>query len=152
MHNRTLIIFALAWFASIVILGAIAGYYYIKLQSVLQVLEKYKGCTLHVNICIDYDALNETVKWHNDTIVPVGCNLLEATQKIAVVNATYYYSQGGSFVNAINNVRNDPAKNYFWMWYRWVNGSWKCGECAADAYILSDGEIVKWRYETPNYH
>ncbi|MGQ9538049.1 MAG: DUF4430 domain-containing protein [Candidatus Bathycorpusculaceae bacterium] len=152
MHNRTLMIFALAWFASIIILGAIAGYYYIELQSVLQVLEKYKGCLICVNICIDYDALNKTVKWYNGTIVPFGCNLLEATQKIAVVNATYYYSQEGSFVDAINNVWNDPAKNYFWMWYRWVNGSWIYGDCAADTYILSDGEIVRWRYETPNYY
>jgi len=149
MHKRTLVIFCLGWLASLILAGCVAGYYYMNFQNLNQILEKYKGCVMRFNICIDYKEWNGTVVWYNDTIVPFGCNLLEATEKVATVNSTYWPAYQASFVNAINGVWKDNS--YFWMWYRWINDRWEYGPCGADLYILSDGEILMWRYEIPNY-
>lgn len=151
MHKRTLITLCLGWLASLIIVGGIAGYYYTKLQEITQVLKKYKGYVMHVHICINYEAWNGTVEWYNDTLVPLGCNLYEATKTVAVVNATLWNSPEGYFVDAINDVWNNVSENCFWMWYRWLGKGWEYGYCAADAYTLSDGEIVMWKYEKPNY-
>jgi hypothetical protein len=139
----------LGWFASLVLIGCVAGYYYMEFQNLTQMLKKYENCIMRVNICIDYKEWNGTVVWYNDTIVPLGCNLLEATEKVAVVNHTYWPAFQASFVNAINGVWNNGS--YYWMWYCWVNDKWEYGAYGADSYILSDGEILMWRYEIPSY-
>ena len=118
-------------------------------QNLTSLLQQYESCIMRVNICIDYG--NGTVLWHNQTIVPLGCNLLQATRMVAVVNSTYWPAYRASFVDAINGVWNKGA--YYWMWYYWDKDSktWKYGNCGADLYVLSDGETVRWRYEIPNY-
>ena len=118
-------------------------------QNLTEMLEGYESCVMHVNLCIDYG--NGTILWYNDTIVPLGYNLLEATKGVAVVNSTYWPAYRASFVDAINGVWNKGS--YYWMWYRWDGESkvWKYGGCGADLYTLSNGEVVKWRYEIPNY-
>lgn len=127
----------------------LAQQYALEKQNLTELLEKYGNCIMRVNICIDYKEWNGTVVWYNDTIVPLRCNLLEATKKVAVVNYTYWPVYHASFVDAINGVWRDNTR--FWMWYRWVNDKWEYGTCGADLYILSDGEILMWRYETPSY-
>jgi len=104
---------------------------------------------MRVNICIDYG--NGTIEWYNDTVIPLGYNLLEATKRIAIVNYTYWPSYRASFVDAINGVWNKGA--YYWMWYYWdlELKTWRYGNCGADLYVLSKGEIIRWRYEIPSY-
>jgi hypothetical protein len=106
---------------------------------------------MRVNICIDYKEWNATVVWYNDTIVPLGCNLLQATKAIAVVNCTYWPAYQASFVDAINDVWNHDA--YFWMWHRWNSEKemWQYGDCGADRYTLTNDDVVMWRYEIPSY-
>ena len=118
-------------------------------QNLTNWLQQYESCIMRVNICIDYG--NGTVLWYNQTIVPLGCNLLQATRTVALVNSTYWPAYRASFVDAINGVWNKGA--YYWMWYYWDKDSktWKYGNCGADLYVLSDGETVRWRYEIPNY-
>lgn len=130
-------------------MSLVAGYYFTEFQRQVRLLEEYKRYIIHVNICIDYKEWNGTVVWYNDTIVPLGCNLLEATEKVAVVNYTYWSAYHASFVDAIDDVWNNNL--CYWMWYRWVNDKWEYGAYGADLYILSDGEILMWRYEIPSY-
>ena len=179
--KRGLIVVVLAWITSLFLVSLVAAYYYVEFQkeksanavyvsmynnllknytSLLQSYTKllkdsnssaqqYESCIMRVNICIDYG--NGTIQWYNQTIVPLGCNLLQATRMVAQVNSTYWPAYQASFVDAINGVWNKGA--YYWMWYYWDEESkaWKYGDCGADLYILSDGETVRWRYEIPNY-
>lgn len=146
LSKRSLVIFGFGWLTSLVLIGSIAGYYYLEYQNLLKTL---KGCVMHIDICINYTEWNGTIAWYNDTIVPLGCNLLSATEKIAIVNYTYWASYQASFVDAINGVWNNNP--YYWMWYRWNGVDWEYGLVGADRYILSPNEIVRWRYEKPNY-
>jgi hypothetical protein len=120
-------------------------------QNLTELLENYESCTMRVNTCINYKEWNGTILWYNNTIVPFGCDLLQATETVAVVNSTYWPAYQACFVDAINGVRNHGA--YSWMWYLWNNekGMWEYGNCGADRYTLPDGEIVMWRYEIPSY-
>lgn len=147
--KRSLGIFGLGWLTSLLLVGCIAGYYYLEHQNLLKKLREYESCVIHVNICINYKEWNDTVVWYNNTVVPLGCDLLSATQRVAVVNYTYWKAYESSFINAINNVENGGGK--YWMWYRWTSNGWEYGSVGADGYILSPNEKVMWRYETPNY-
>ncbi|MEM0057785.1 MAG: hypothetical protein QXG58_03040 [Candidatus Bathyarchaeia archaeon] len=147
LSKRSLTIFGLGWLTSLILVGFVAGYYYMEHQNLLKKLKEYEGCIMHVNICINYG--NGTMEWHNNTLVLFGCDLLTATKKVAVVNYTYWASQGASFVDAINNVWNSGRK--YWMWYRWTDHGWEYGPVGADRYILSPNETIMWRYEVPQY-
>lgn len=173
--------FCLGWATSLLLAVFSAGHYYVELESekkrsmeyaemynnlvqnytkllseystlvgnLTELLGEYEKCIMRVNICIDYG--NGTVTWHNRTIVPLGCNLLNATKQVATVNCTYYRSVPGYFVDAINGVWNGGG--YYWMWYQWVpeDETWRYGSTGADSYILKNNETVKWRYEIPVY-
>jgi len=147
ISKRSLIIFCLGWVTFLVLTSYVAGYYYMEFQNLTKLLEKYRSCVMHVNICIDYKEWNETVVWYNDTFVPLGCDLLQATEMIAIVNCTTYPGLG-YFVDAINGVWKTSTR--FWMWYQWKN-EWVYGPCGAGSYLLSNGEIVMWQYEIPSY-
>lgn len=149
LSKRSLVIFGFGWLTSLVLVGCIAGYYYMEYQNLLQTLKEHVGCVMHVSICINYEEWNGTIVWYNNTVVPFGCDLLSATQKIAVVNYTYWESYQSSFVNAINNVWN--SGNKYWMWYHWTSKGWEYGNVGADKYVLSPNETVMWRYEIPSY-
>jgi hypothetical protein len=151
LSKRSLAIFSLGWLTSLILVGCIAGYYYMKYQNLLQTLKEYESCVIHVNICIDYKEWNGTIVWYNNTIVPIGCDLLSATKKIAVVNCTYWPSYQSYFVDAINNVWKNDHEGKYWMWYQWTGEGWRYGQDAADDYILSPNETVMWRYEKPHY-
>ena len=120
-------------------------------QNLTELLEKYGSCIMRVNICIDYKEWNGTVVWYNETIVPLGYNLLQATKTVAVVNSTYWPAYQASFVDAINDVKNHDA--YSWMWHRWdyEKKVWEYGPVGADRYQLTNNETVMWRYEIPSY-
>ncbi len=151
ISKRSLVIFGLGWLTSLMLVGCIAGYYYIEHLNLLKRLEEYKRQPLfmRVNICIDYAEWNGTIVWHNNTFVPLESNLLNATQMVAVVSFAYWESYDACFVDAINNVRNSGGK--YWMWYCWIGSRWEYGPVGADKYILSPEETVMWRYETPSY-
>ncbi|MEM0007138.1 MAG: hypothetical protein QXH03_03425 [Candidatus Bathyarchaeia archaeon] len=149
--KRSLVIFGLGWLTSLVLIGCIAGYYYVEYQNLLKRFEEYKRQPLfmRVNICINYAEWNGTSVWYNNTFVPLGCSLLNATQMVAVVSFTYWESYDASFVDAINNIANSGGR--YWMWYRWTGSRWEYGHVGADKYVLSPEETVMWRYETPHY-
>lgn len=128
-----------------------AAQYESERQNLTELLKKYGSCIMRVNICVDYKEWNGTVVWYNDTIVPLGYNLLRATETVAIVNSTYWPAYQASFVDAINGVWKDGAR--FWMWYRWNTEEemWEYGNVGADRYPLTNNETVMWRYEIPDY-
>lgn len=150
-NSKRALFLILGWITTAAVIGQVAGYYYMRCLEYERLLKEYESCVIRVNICIDYYGWNGTIIWHNNTIVPLGCNLFEATKKVVTVNATYWPAFNSHFVDAINGVWRNQT--YFWMWYRWDNATktWIYGNVGPDLYILSDGEIIKWRYEIPSY-
>jgi len=150
ISKRSLVILCLGWLTFLTLSTCIAGYYYLEFQKETQLnrvyvnmynelmenyinllnekqnltglVEEYERCIMHVNICIDYEKWNGTVVWYNNTVVPLGCNLLQATE-------TYWMWY-----------RWDAEKN-----------SWVYGGCGADRYTLINNETIMWRYEIPSY-
>ena len=102
---------------------------------------------MKVNICIDYG--NGTKVWHNNTLVPVGFTLLNATELIADVDYTTWPEQG-AFVNGINGVMLSSEEKKSWFWWRWdaTISRWILGEVGADQHVLQRGEIVAWTYQS----
>jgi hypothetical protein len=154
--KRTLLIFLLGNVTALVITACLAGYYYVQYQNYKALteqyessIERYKAVTMHVNFCIDYG--NGTIFWYNETVVPLGYELLNATRLIAEVNSTYWPAYQASFVDAINGVANNPP--YYWMWLYWDENEnmWKYGPVGADLYSLKPNEVIMWRYEKPAY-
>ena len=103
-------------------------------------LEELKGLTITVDILIDYG--NGTAIWLNDTRIPLGANLLMATEMVASVD--YIEGEYGAFVTAINGVGGEP--NRYWLWFYLKDGCWEMGPVACDAWNLQDGDVVAWRY------
>ncbi|MCW4048251.1 MAG: DUF4430 domain-containing protein [Candidatus Bathyarchaeota archaeon] len=95
--------------------------------------------TIKVNIKIDYG--NETVQWYNDTRVPVGANLLNATAITAELDITT--STFGAFVSGINGVGGDA--NTWWLWEYYEEG-WMPGMVGAEQWVLHNGDTVAWTY------
>ena len=136
------------------ILSAYAGIYYynesLKYQSLYsEAVEELNQLKTHmlVNVLIDYG--NGTREWYNETQIPIGATLLNATEEVAKVNYTVY--SFGVFVTAINGKGGDP--NYYWMWYIWnsTTAQWEPGAVGANAFILHHGDIVAWVYEKSSW-
>lgn len=111
---------------------------------------KLKEVSYNVNILIKYD--NGTKTWYNQTIIPIGWSLFNATLKITNGKVTYLTSFGSPFITTINGVKGSGS--YMWMWYSWntASSSWKLGETGANAYVLNDRDVVAWYLvDTSNY-
>ena len=113
--------------------------------------------TVEVNILIDYG--NGTRVWYNNTLVPLGSTLFNATLMVAVVNYTFYKWPGQGYPNdmavfvlAINGVWNDPGKQMAWLWWYWdpSEGKWVLGPvgCNHPNATVVDGGIYAWVYES----
>lgn len=125
--------------------------YNLEKQNLTELLEEYGSCIMKVNIRIDYMEWNGTWVWYNDTVVPLGSDLLQATEIVADIKTAYWAAYQASFVEAINGVENQGAK--YWMWQRWnkEEGIWDYGDLGADRHKLTNDEVVMWRYETSSY-
>jgi len=128
--------------------STIAAYYYgeyTKYQNFYtEVSQDLEALTMQVSILVDYG--NGSREWHNNTRVPIGISLLNATLMVARVN--YTLGEWGAFVNAINNVGGEPSR--YWIWYYWSQSAsrWEMGPVASDAYILHHGNMLSWVYES----
>jgi len=92
-------------------------------------------------ILIKYN--NGTKEWHNQTFIPIGWSLFNATDKIT--NGNIEYGQTfGIFITSINGVKQDPPD--YWLWYLWDDNStsWTFGPIGAGAYRLKSEDIVAW--------
>jgi len=111
-----------------------------------ETLKDLEALTMQVNMLINYG--NGTQEWHNNTRVPLGFSLLNATLTVAKVDYSFMEFEGKlyAWVNAINGVEGSSSK--FWLWYSWsTNASkWESGPVASNEYILHHGDTVAWFY------
>lgn len=134
-----------ALFCSVATTSMLTVYYYgenLRYQTLYQdTLGDLKAVSIQVSVVINYG--NGTKEWHNNTRVPIGISLLNATRMVAEVN--YTPGQWGAFVNTINNVGGEHGR--YWFWYYWNSSSqWETKWVASDAYILHHEDIVSWVY------
>ncbi len=125
-----------------IITGALAVQYYTQLSASKADYELLLGelgeTTVMVNLLIDD---GDSATWYNDTRVPLGANLIEATGFVAEVEAQD--SEWGAFVESIDGVGGD-AKS-FWLWDQYDEG-WEMGAVGADQWTVHDGDILRWTY------
>lgn len=131
-----------------VIASTAAAYYYGEHVKYRALFEGVSGVlsevSVRVNIALDYG--NGTRAWYNNTVLPLGATLLNATLKIAGVD--YTIGEYGVFINSINNVENNMEKNMYWLWWRWSGEGWRIGEVACDRYMLRNGDTIIWAYQS----
>jgi len=141
------------WFITTIFLLAIAigeAMFLINLKMQLDNIEKtysellksVEGITNRVNILIKYE--NGTKTWFNNTMVPVGWTLFNATVYVTKGRVSYQTFPFGIFVLGINNVNSHDS--YYWIWYKWdvTKKDWVLGETGCDSYFLSDGDVIAW--------
>lgn len=99
--------------------------------------------TYKCNIAINYG--NGTTVWHNNTVIPIGFSLLNATQKVASLQ---YETTWGIFVTAINGVAQDPATNRYWVYDALINGTWEPIWVGAAEYQVQNSDTIMWSLKT----
>ncbi len=96
--------------------------------------------TYRFNLAINYG--NGTVTWYNNTVIPIGFTLLNATEKVATVQ--YDSSDFGVFITGINGVNQDPATSRYWVYDSLVNGTWEPVWISAAIYQVQQNDTLMW--------
>jgi hypothetical protein len=99
--------------------------------------------TVTVNIGINYGT--GPVDWHNNTMVPSGENLLNATMRVATVEFTNFPGMG-AFVTGINGRNQNPSANLYWMFwvYNPQTRQFESPPVGASSYLLTSDQTVQW--------
>lgn len=148
-NKRMLTIGLIAFLLVSIITTATTIYYY---QGYVAMEKQYNeelaklGVVSHtVNILLDN---NGTKTWYNQTLIPIGWSLYNATFKVTNGNVNYSSVYGPSFITAINGIQYTGS--YYWIWWIWNNASnsWTLGPVGADAYKLRNNDIVAWYFES----
>ncbi len=136
----------LAWAVTSTVYGS---YYYVEYDKYHRLSEDLKRklgeVSIPVDIAVDYG--NGTRTWFNDTIVPIGSTVFNATQKIALAEPSPQY--GDSFIVSINGAREKPSQNMYWLWWLWdeTQQKWLLGPTANNEYTINDGQVIIWYLE-----
>jgi len=144
VKKRTLAFATLAISVWAALTTSLLGYYYLRFQEYVDLSHEYEAVTMRINIVIDYG--NGTKVWYNNTLVPLGATLLNATETVANVQSTPWPEYQAVFIDAINDV--PTTETHFWWWKCWDRDvhEWKDGEIGADIYRLKPKETVMWQY------
>jgi len=141
--KRTLVFAVLALMVWSVTTTAYAGYYYMQYKQLEDTLKTMQNLILKVNILINYG--NGTKEWHNNTLVPVGATVFNATLVVAEVDSTPW----GEYIliNSINEVQGTLDTG--WIWWIWdpPNSQWKPTLEASNKHVLLDGDTICWNYQ-----
>ncbi len=116
------------------------------------IIESLDNLSYNIDLLMNYG--NGTKIWHNNTRVPLGFNLFNATVLITEgrMEATYYPQFQSHFINSINGVGKgeDPDKRT-WAWISWhfieETGRWEAYDVSADMAFLKDGDKIAWYYQ-----
>jgi len=140
------------WFTiSLVLLSAltysclISAYYYgqylIAQENYLDAISSLDEISHKVSILIEYD---NTKTWYNETIVPVGFSLLNATERATSEEVNGEMSSFGFFVKSIKGV--NATYPSFWLWFTWnkVEKKWIQGSSSSDSYLVKQGDVIGW--------
>ena len=79
-----------------------------------------------------------------------GATALDALRRVAVVQ-TEFYPGLGEYIVSINGLEENFDANKFWMWYIEENGVWVLAPVGAGSYELTDGDNIRFSYETPSW-
>ena len=103
--------------------------------------------TVAVNIGINYGS--GPIEWHNNTMVPSGQDLLNATMTVATVEFSSYPGLG-AFVTSINGRSQNPAANLYWTYwvYNPQTQQYELPPVGASAYLLTTDHTVQWYYSS----
>jgi hypothetical protein len=104
--------------------------------------------TVRVSIGINYGT--GPVVWpNNNTMVPSGESLLNATMRVATVEILDYPGLG-AFVTGINGVSQNPAANLYWTYwvYNPQTQQYELPPVGASAYLLTSDQTVQWYYSS----
>ena len=132
--------------SALVLTSALSFYYYAQYvgseKRYTDTLSSLNDVSYRVNILIKHS--NGTRNWYNQTLIPVGWSLFNATKKITGDRVEGTWSSFGVFVTSINGVKG-IGPNY-WLWYAWDGGEkkWIQGATGSESYILKQGETVAW--------
>lgn len=133
----------LVWAVATTVAGSYYYVEYTKYQRISHDLEQKLGeVSIFVNIAIDYG--NGTRVWFNETTLPIGATVFNATVKVANPEPDPQY--GESFIIAINGVTQKENENTYWIWWIWdeTQSKWTPGPIANNEYVLNDGQNVIW--------
>jgi hypothetical protein len=99
--------------------------------------------TVTINIGINYGT--GPVDWRNNTIVPSGESLLNATMRVATVEFTTFVGMG-AFVTGINGRNQNPSANLYWMFwvYNIQSQQYESPPVGASSYLLTSDQTVQW--------
>ena len=141
--NKAIVVGLLVW---AILASSIAAYYYNNYVTEMKLVDSYRSLVgkymIKVSILIEYG--NGSKLWYNDTLIPIGFTVLNATMSVAKVK--YTIGNYGAFVTSINGVENNKEKNLYWIYWVWKDGKWVPGSVASDKYVLQDGEMFAWTY------
>jgi len=145
---------------SIVLIGltVVLGMGDILLYSQLSLTEeKYRGIveslgrlSYSIDMLIDYG--NGSQVWYNDSRIPLGWSLYNATVLILGdrVKSTYYPQYNSHMIVSIDGVGGEPELKT-WAWIIWhyneESHKWEAYELGADFIVPKDGEKVAWHYQ-----
>jgi len=99
--------------------------------------------TVTVNIGINYGT--GPVDWRNNTMVPSGENLLNATMRVATVEFTTFPGMG-AFVTGINGRNQNPSANLYWLFWAYnpQTQQYESPPVGASSYLLTSDQTVQW--------
>lgn len=132
--------------SAVVITSSLAFSYYSNYvaseQRYKDTLSTLDGISYKVNIMIEYSKDSKT--WYNQTVIPIGWSLFNATAKATGGKIEGQWYSWGVFVTSINSVSGTGPK--YWLWFTWNNSKkeWVYSQSGADSYIMKQGEIVSW--------
>jgi hypothetical protein len=99
--------------------------------------------TVTVNIGINYGT--GPVDWRNNTMVPSGDNLLNATMRVATVEFTTFPGMG-AFVTSIDGRSQNPSANLYWLFwvYNPQTRQYDSPPVGASSYLLTSDQTIQW--------
>lgn len=156
MRRRTFLFVALGLTVWSLIATLTAAYYYAQYVETRRTFDELKSLVIKVNVLIDYG--NETLDWHNATVI-AGSTVFDALLSVTT-NVEYTTTAYGVFVSSIDGIENivDPpapgrASGHAWLWYHWNTTAlqWTDLLKASDAYVVKSDDSVAWRYESYSF-
>jgi hypothetical protein len=135
--------------AALVISISYTGYYFLQYQQTNQsfenVLRTVKGITYSTSVLFDFG--NGSKVWFNNTRVPIGWNLYNATIYLTHgrLNATYYSQYGEHFVTGIEGIQNNQAKSWL-IWTYNSTSSWQQAQVGADQLGIYNSSVYAWTF------
>ncbi len=148
MEKKRFIYIVLAMFVWGILGTVFAAYYFVQYdiyqKEYNNLTEQFNNISLKANILLDYG--NETKRWYNNTVLPLGATAFNATHTIAHTMNYIDYEELGIYVTSINGLAFNSSHGWvYWTWdsegSQWALPKYSCSE-----HILHDGDTIAFAY------